>query len=57
MTRARSRLAAIEHRDRRPAGEPPGDAQPNDASADDGDARLIADMGKLSRQRRLPSLE
>jgi hypothetical protein len=57
MARARSRLGAIEHHDRRPAGEPPGDAQPNDAGADDGDMRLFADMGKFLRQRRLPSLE
>ena len=57
MACTRSRLAAIEHRDRRPAGEPPGDPQPNHAGADDGDPRLFADMGKLLRQRRLPSLE
>jgi hypothetical protein len=56
MARARPGLAAVEQRDRRPAGEPPGDAQPNDAGADDGDVRLFADMGKFLRQRRLPSL-
>ena len=57
MARAPASLAAIEYRDRRAAGEPPGDAQPNDASADDGDMRLFADMGKFLRQKRLPSLE
>jgi hypothetical protein len=57
VARARSRFAAIEHRNRRPAAEPPGDAQANDAGADDGDARLFADMRELSRQMRLPSLE
>jgi N-acetylglucosamine kinase len=53
---ARAGLAAVEHRHRRPAGEPPGDAQADHAGANDGDTRLFADMGKLSRQRRLPSL-
>jgi hypothetical protein len=57
MACARSGLAAIEHRDRCAAGEPPGDAQADNASADDGDTRFFADMGKLGRQRRLPSLE
>jgi hypothetical protein len=57
MARAGAGPAAVEHRNRRAAGEPPGDAQPNDAGADDGDVRLFADMGKFLRQRRLPSLE
>jgi hypothetical protein len=57
MARAGSGLAAVEHHDRRAAGEPPGDAQADDTGADDGDVRLFADMGKLLRQRRLPSLE
>jgi hypothetical protein len=56
MARTRARLAAVEHRHRRPADKPPGDAQADHASADDGDVRLFADMGKLLRQRRLPSL-
>jgi hypothetical protein len=54
---ARAGLAAVEHRDGCPAGEPPGDAQADYASADNGDVRLFADMGKFLRQRRLPSLE
>jgi hypothetical protein len=57
MARARAGLAAIEHRDRGAPGKPPGDAEPDRARANDGDARLFADMGKLVRQRRLPSLE
>jgi hypothetical protein len=57
MARARAGLAAVEHRDRCPAGEPPSDAEADDTGADDGDVRLFADMGKLLRQRRLPSLE
>jgi hypothetical protein len=57
MARARSSLAAVEHRDRCPTGEPPSDAEADDTGADDGDVRLFADMGKLLRQRRLPSLE
>jgi hypothetical protein len=56
MARARTGLAAIEHRNRCPAGEPPGDTQPDHAGADDGDPRLFADMGRFSRQKRLPSL-
>ena len=57
MARARADLAAIEHRDRRTGGEPPSDAKADHTGADDGDVRLFADMGKLGRQRRLPSLE
>jgi hypothetical protein len=57
MARARAGLAALEHRDRCAAGEPPGDAKADDTGADDGDVRLFADMGKFLRQRRLPSLE
>jgi hypothetical protein len=57
MACARSGLATVEHSDGCAAGEPPGDAQPNDAGPDDGDQRLFADMGKLGRQKRLPSLE
>jgi hypothetical protein len=57
MARARSRFAAIEHRDRRPAGEAPGDAQTDHAGTNDDDPRLFADMGPFLRQRRLPSLE
>ena len=56
MACARTGLAAVEHRDRCTAGEPPGDTQADHAGADDSDARLFADMGKLLRQRRLPSL-
>ena len=37
--RARSGLAAVEHHNRGARGEPPGDAQPDDAGADDDDAR------------------
>jgi hypothetical protein len=57
MARARPGLTAVEHRNRCPAGEPPGDAQADHASANDGDVRLFADMGRFLRQRRLPSLE
>ena len=57
VTRARSRLGAIEHGDRGAAGEPPGDAEADDARADDGDARLSRSVGRVVRQRRLPSLE
>jgi hypothetical protein len=56
MARAPASLATIGHRDRCAAGEPPGDAQADHAGADDDDVRLIADMGKLLRQKRLPSL-
>ena len=43
MTRARSGVAAVEHRHLSAAGEPPGDSEPDYARADDGDARLLAD--------------
>ena len=57
MACAGARLAAVEDADRRTArGEPPGDAKPDHARADDGNARLFDVMGKLVRQRRLPSL-
>jgi hypothetical protein len=49
--------AAIEYRDRRSAGKSPGDANPNNAGADDRNARLTADIRKVLRQARLPSLE
>jgi hypothetical protein len=57
MARAGAGLAAVKYRDRCPAGEPPSDAEADDTGADDGDVRLFADMGRFSRQRRLPSLE
>src|ERR1700722_13700273 len=41
MTCPSAGLAAIEHRDRRAAGKPPGDAKPNNAGADDRNARPI----------------
>ena len=40
---ARSGLAAVEHRDRGAAGEPPGNAEPDHAGADNDDARLVSD--------------
>ena len=36
-------LAAIEHRYSRARSEPPGNAEPDHAGADDDDARLLAD--------------
>ena len=39
VARAGTRLAALENGDRGAAGEPPGDAEPDDARADDDDAR------------------
>ena len=42
MACPRAGLAAIEHRDIGPRGEPPGDAQPHDARADDDDTRPAA---------------
>ena len=40
MARARSGRAAVEYLDCRAAGEPPADAEPDHAGADDGHARL-----------------
>jgi hypothetical protein len=57
MTCPSAGLAAIEHGDRRAAGKPPGDAKPNNAGADDRNARPIVDIRKVLRQARLPSLE
>ena len=54
---ARSGLAAIEHRDRGAAGKPPGDAQADDAGADDGDTSADDWMDDPSCSMRLPSLE
>ncbi len=45
---ARSGLAAIEHRDRGAAGQPPGDTQADDAGADDGDTRPTIGMIRLA---------
>jgi hypothetical protein len=50
-------VAAIKHRDRRAARKPPCDAKPDYAGAEDRNARPIANLGKVVRQARLPSLE
>ena len=42
MARARTRCALVEHRNRHtPRRQPPGDAEPDDAGADDGDVGLF----------------
>ena len=43
MARARAGLAAVEHRNLGAAGEPPGNAEPDHAGADNGDARPLAE--------------
>ena len=45
MARAAARLAAVEHHDIGAAGKPPGNAQPDDAGADNGDPRAFGDGG------------
>jgi hypothetical protein len=50
MTGASAGVAAVENLDRGAASEPPGDAEPNHASANNGDAWLAGDMMKLVRQ-------
>ena len=54
MACAGSGLAAVEYRNRCPAGEPPGDAQADNASANDGDVRLFADMGEFGPSEAAP---
>ena len=60
MACAGSGFAAIEHRNVGPRRQTPGDAEPDDAGADNGDARPLADMRfgcSRSVQRGFPSLE
>ena len=57
VARARSGRAAVEYLHHGAAGEPPGNAKPDHAGADDRDARLLREMWQVVRQTRLPSLE
>ena len=49
IARAGSGLAAVVHRNLGAAAKPPGDAEPDDAGADNGDARALADRRKWNR--------